>query len=121
MAHVISDTGTKRKFYYAQFSVALTPIERMFVQFYADRYGKDQVAIVRGMLRKFVQCDDNFDPEVFIKWAEKMAIPAENNREMRALLKEQLRDYADSQKTTRVAKSSAESATRRKKVRAQAA
>lgn len=93
MPNIISETGTKKKQFYSQFSVALTPLERMFIGYYAARYGKDQVAILRGMLHKFVEHDANFEVEGFIKWAERVAIPEESNRDMRSILKEQLRDF----------------------------
>ena len=97
----ISETGGKKKRFYGQFSVAFAPIELMFLQFYADRYGKDRVDILRGLLRKFVDCDPTFDRNAFIKWAEKTFLPSEEDKEMRSVFRAQLADFVEGASQTK--------------------
>ena len=85
----ISKSG-KRKQYHSQFSIALTPIERMAIEYYAARYGKDKGDIFRGILRKYLQSDPRFDVNAFQEWAEKSYVPYEEDKSKRSLMREQL-------------------------------
>ena len=89
----ISPTGGKQKTFYGQFTISVTPIERMFLGYYAQRYNKDRGEILRGMLHKYVQIDKNFDTQDFLKWAEKTFLPAEEDKDLRKMCKEKLANY----------------------------
>lgn len=94
-SRTISDTPGKRKTHYTQYTVVLTPIERMLVEYYSKRYGKDLTEIIRGMIRKYIRADQTFDYQDFRKWAEKSLVAQEDNKDMRDAMKEQLRDFED--------------------------
>ena len=88
----ISDSGKRKKNFYAQFSIQVRPVEKLLLDYYSQRYGQEKGRIMRGMMRKYIEADSNFDIMAFSRWAEK-AIPKEDDKEMREMMREQLRDY----------------------------
>jgi hypothetical protein len=89
----ISDSGVKRKMYMPPFPVALSLLERLYVEFYAQKYGRDKVDVLRGMLRKFVEVDEHFSPETFVKWVEKTYVPQVEDKSMRDAIKDVLKEF----------------------------
>ncbi len=93
MSNRIQDKQGRPKKFTARVGLALDPIERMFVEYYADLYHKDFSQIVRGMIRKYIAIDPNFDIKKFSRWAEKMCIQDQEDEETQALYKQALRDF----------------------------
>jgi hypothetical protein len=105
MAMTVSDTKSKQKTFYGQFSVSLTPLERMYLAWYADMHGRGRGEILRGMLHKYVELDGHFDPDQFAKWAEKTFIPQEEDQALRSMCKDSLAKFKAKRNTGRKAKS----------------
>ena len=80
-----------------QFSVALSLLENAIVEYYVENLGLDfdkkigRVKMLRAIMRKYVQIDDNWDTTEFQKWAAKVAIPQEKDDEKRVELKAQVK------------------------------
>ena len=90
MSGKVSSTRGTKKSYYGNLLIPVTPYERMLVEYYAYRYNRDISQVVRGMVHKYSELDENFDLQDFAKWAEKKFIPAEDDAEMRGKCKQAL-------------------------------
>ncbi len=93
MSNRIHEKQGRPKRFTARVGLSLEPIERMFVEYYADMYHKDFAQIVRGMIRKYIAIDPNFDIKKFSRWAEKMCIQDQDDEETQALYKQALREF----------------------------
>ena len=90
MSHTISDSVGKPKMFHHQFSVTMSLIERSILQFYAQKSGKDNVKVLRNMIRRYVQLDSTWDTEKFQKWAAKRLIAQEDDADTKAKLKDEV-------------------------------
>lgn len=111
MSMTVSDSKSKQKTFYGQFSVSLTPLERMYLAWYAEMHGRGRGQVLRGMLHKYVELDGYFDPEKFAKWAEKTFIPQEEDEDLRELCEESLAQF----KTKHGSRKKRKAATKRRK------
>jgi hypothetical protein len=72
----------------------LSHLEDALIRHYAQRYAKDRSVIVRGMVRQYVNADENFDPEDFAKFVEQSLIPEhKGDKLMQGEIRRQVSDF----------------------------
>lgn len=72
----------------------LHQIELALVRFYAERYRKDQTALIRGMIRAYVRADLEFEPKAFTKFVEEHLVPENKDDErMQAEIRRQVAEF----------------------------
>ncbi len=72
----------------------LHQIELALIRYYAERYRKDQTALIRGMIRAYVRADLEFDPKAFMKFVEAQLIPEqEDDERMQSEIRRQTSEF----------------------------
>ena len=63
------------KMFRRPFAMRWTPLEETLVGYYAQKFGKDQAAIVRSMVRKFARADTSLDRGQLTKYFQEHVLP----------------------------------------------
>ena len=91
---------SRTRLFHWELPLTLTLLERTFVTYYATRYGKDFREIVRGMLRKYVESDTNFDPDAYLRMVKNKMVPMmdEEDEELQKEVVAQAKKYVERRK-----------------------
>ena len=81
-------------------SFRLGVLEKAFVEFYADTYGKSQAEIVRTMISKYVNSDKAFKPDSFNRFVKNKLLPVIEDQELKDELTRVSRDYVATRKAS---------------------
>ena len=75
-------------------ALRLNELERSLVGFYADRFGRDMTAIIRGMIKQYVRADGTFEIGSFEEYLQRKVVPEMQGDEgRRAELEQQVADF----------------------------
>jgi hypothetical protein len=61
--------------FHEYFQIKLSLLEISQLRYYAHRYNKDMTDVLRGMMRRYVAADHNFDTAGFQDFVEKVIAP----------------------------------------------
>ncbi|MFC1610835.1 hypothetical protein ACFL6C_07745 [Myxococcota bacterium] len=79
-------------------SMRLGVLEKAFVEFYSETYGKSQAEIVRTMISKYVNSDKAFKADAFNRFVKNKIAPVIEDKELREELLRVTRDYVGTRK-----------------------
>ena len=91
---------SRRRLYNWELPMTVTLLERTLITYYATRYAKDFREVLRGMLRKYVDSDNTFDTDAYLRVVDKILVPEFEGKDERmvAKLKEVSQDYVTKRK-----------------------
>ena len=61
--------------FHQYFQIKLSLLEIAQIRYYAHRYNKDMTDVLRGMMRRYIGADQNFDLQGFQEFVEKVIMP----------------------------------------------
>ena len=61
--------------FHQYFQIKLSRLEIAQIRYYANRYNKDMTDVLRGMMRRYIAADQNFDIAGFQEFVEKVIVP----------------------------------------------